>query len=88
MHIILKLTCSHQVDIFIKYFSNILFEFEQLILFVEAKSASDPLLSFAEISKPVTNGILELTSKLMESTIVPAIPFHKINPSNIIQSVG
>ncbi|XP_033188086.1 WD repeat-containing protein CG11141 isoform X2 [Bombus vosnesenskii] len=54
----------------------------------EAKSASDPLLSFAEISKPVTNGILELTSKLMESTIVPAIPFHKINPSNIIQSVG
>ncbi|XP_076760006.1 uncharacterized protein LOC143428770 isoform X2 [Xylocopa sonorina] len=54
----------------------------------EVKNASDPLLSFAEISKPVTNGILELTSKLKESTIVPAIPFHKINPTNIIQSVG
>ncbi|XP_017889988.1 uncharacterized protein LOC108630917 [Ceratina calcarata] len=55
----------------------------------ETKNPLDPgLLSFAEISKPVTNGILELTSKLKESTIVPAIPFHKINPSNIIQSVG
>ncbi|XP_015432211.1 PREDICTED: uncharacterized protein LOC107188428 [Dufourea novaeangliae] len=54
----------------------------------EAKSTLDPLSSFAEISKPVTNGILELTSKLKESAIVPAIPFHKINPTNIIQSVG
>ncbi|XP_043252991.1 WD repeat-containing protein CG11141 [Colletes gigas] len=54
----------------------------------EATNTLDPLLSFAEISKPVTNGILELTSKLKESAIVPAIPFHKINPSNIIQSVG
>uniref|UniRef100_V9IMF8 WD repeat-containing protein n=1 Tax=Apis cerana TaxID=7461 RepID=V9IMF8_APICE len=54
----------------------------------EVKDTLDSLSSFAEISKPVTNGILELTSKLMESTIVPAIPFHKINPTNIIQSVG
>ncbi|KAK1131176.1 hypothetical protein K0M31_017465 [Melipona bicolor] len=54
----------------------------------EANNISDPISSFAEISKPVTNGILEITSKLMESTIVPAIPFHKMNPSNIIQFVG
>ncbi|XP_034196480.2 uncharacterized protein LOC117612003 isoform X1 [Osmia lignaria lignaria] len=54
----------------------------------EVRNTIDPLLSLAEISKPVTNGILELTSKLKESTIVPAIPFHKINPTNIIQSVG
>lgn len=54
----------------------------------EIKSTLDPLSSFAEISKPVTTGILELTSKLKESAIVPAIPFHKINPTNIIQSVG
>ncbi|XP_043516297.1 WD repeat-containing protein CG11141 isoform X2 [Frieseomelitta varia] len=54
----------------------------------ETNNISDPLLSFAESSKPVTNGILEITSKLMESTIVPAIPFHKMNPSNIIQFVG
>ncbi|KAK2586004.1 hypothetical protein KPH14_010574 [Odynerus spinipes] len=44
--------------------------------------------SFADISKPVTTSILELTSKLRETTIMPAIPFHKINPANIIQSVG
>ncbi|XP_076640895.1 uncharacterized protein LOC143352361 [Halictus rubicundus] len=54
----------------------------------EATNTLDSLSSFAEISKPVTNGILELTSKLKESAIVPAIPFHKINPTNIIQSVG
>ncbi|XP_053975271.1 WD repeat-containing protein CG11141 isoform X1 [Hylaeus volcanicus] len=54
----------------------------------EATNTLDPLSSFAEISKPVTNGILELTTKLKESAIVPAIPFHKINPTNIIQSVG
>lgn len=52
-----------------------------------AKNILDPLSSIAEISKPVTNGILELTSKLKESAIVPAIPFHKMNPTNIIQSV-
>lgn len=55
----------------------------------DMKHSLDPgLLSFAEISNPVTDGIMELTSKLKESTIMPAIPFHKINPSNIIQSVG
>ncbi|KAG5341201.1 Y1411 protein, partial [Acromyrmex charruanus] len=54
----------------------------------ETKKTMDPLLSFAEYSKPVTNGILELTSKLKESSIVPAIPFPKIDPTNIIQSVG
>ncbi|XP_076235676.1 uncharacterized protein LOC143180037 [Calliopsis andreniformis] len=54
----------------------------------EVNNVPDALSSFAEISKPVTSGILELTSKLKESAIVPAIPFHKINPSNIIQSVG
>ncbi|KAG7198659.1 hypothetical protein KM043_006016 [Ampulex compressa] len=54
----------------------------------ETRITGEPLLSFAEISKPVTNGILELTSKLKESAIVPAIPFRKINPSNIMQSVG
>ncbi|XP_031840011.1 WD repeat-containing protein CG11141 [Nomia melanderi] len=52
------------------------------------KNILDPLSSIAEISKPVTNGILELTSKLKESSIVPAIPFHKMNPTNIIQSVS
>ncbi|XP_012220894.1 WD repeat-containing protein CG11141 [Linepithema humile] len=52
------------------------------------KNTLDPLSSFAEYSKPVANGILELTSKLKESSIVPAIPFPKINPTNIIQSVG
>ncbi|XP_043484940.1 WD repeat-containing protein CG11141 isoform X2 [Leptopilina heterotoma] len=45
-------------------------------------------ISLAQISKPVTTGILELTSKLKESSIVPAIPFHKINPTNIIQAIG
>lgn len=45
-------------------------------------------ISLAQISKPVTTGILELTSKLKESSIVPAIPFHKINPTNIIQAMG
>ncbi|XP_076675567.1 uncharacterized protein LOC143372851 isoform X2 [Andrena cerasifolii] len=54
----------------------------------EINNTPDPLSSFAEISKPVTNGILELTSKLKESAIVPAMSFHKINPTNIIQSVG
>ncbi|XP_011690300.1 PREDICTED: WD repeat-containing protein CG11141 [Wasmannia auropunctata] len=54
----------------------------------EIRKTMDPLLSFAEYSKPVANGILELTSKLKESSIVPAIPFPKINPTNIIQSVG
>lgn len=54
----------------------------------ETRKTLDSLLSFAEYSKPVTNGILELTSKLKESSIVPAIPFPKINPTNIIQSVG
>lgn len=48
----------------------------------------DSLSSFAEYSKPVTTGLLELTSKLKESTVVPAIPFHKINLTNIIQTVG
>lgn len=46
----------------------------------------DSLLSFSEYSIPV--GILGLTSKLKESNIVPTIPFSKINPTNIIQSVG
>ncbi|XP_024882624.1 WD repeat-containing protein CG11141 [Temnothorax curvispinosus] len=54
----------------------------------ETRNTLDPLSSFAEYSKPVANGILELTSKLKESSIVPAIPFPKINPTNIIQSVG
>ena len=54
----------------------------------EINNTPDPLSSFAEMSKPVTNGILELTSKLKESAIVPAMSFHKINPTNIIQSVG
>lgn len=40
--------------------------------------------SFAEYSKPVTDGILELTTKLKGTTI----SFHKINPTNIIQTVG
>ncbi|OAD61188.1 hypothetical protein WN48_00507 [Eufriesea mexicana] len=61
---------------------------ETNVLSSEVKNRLDPLISLAEISKPVTNGILGLTSKLMESTIVPAIPFNKINPTNIIQSVG
>lgn len=54
----------------------------------ETRNTLDSLSSFAEYSKPVTNGILELTSKLKDSSIVPAIPFSKINPTNIIQSVG
>ena len=54
----------------------------------ETNNTPDPLSSFAEMSKPVTNGILELTSKLKDSAIVPAMSFHKINPTNIIQSVG
>ncbi|KAM0729678.1 WD repeat-containing protein [Formica fusca] len=54
----------------------------------ETTNMLDPLLSFAEYSKPVANGILGLTSKLKESNIVPTIPFSKINPTNIIQSVG
>ncbi|EZA50351.1 WD repeat-containing protein CG11141 isoform X1 [Ooceraea biroi] len=54
----------------------------------ETKIALDPLSSFAEYSKPVTDGILELTWKLKENSIVPAIPFAKISPTNIIQSVG
>ncbi|XP_011876244.1 PREDICTED: WD repeat-containing protein CG11141 isoform X2 [Vollenhovia emeryi] len=57
-------------------------------IFAEMRQTLDPLMSFAEYSKPVANGILELTSKLKESSIVPAIPFPKINPTNIIQSVG
>lgn len=58
------------------------------IKLLEINNTPDPLSSFAEMSKPVTNGILELTSKLKESAIVPAMSFHKINPTNIIQSVG
>lgn len=54
----------------------------------DAISDQDSATSFADISKPVTSSILELTSKLRESAIMPAIPFHKINPANIIQSVG
>ncbi|XP_011139207.1 WD repeat-containing protein CG11141 [Harpegnathos saltator] len=54
----------------------------------ETRTTLDPLSSFAECSKPVTIGLLELTSKLKESTVVSAIPFHKINSTNIIQTVG
>ncbi|XP_012533365.2 WD repeat-containing protein CG11141 [Monomorium pharaonis] len=61
---------------------------ENNIFTEETRTTLDPLLSFAEYSKPVANGILELTSKLKESNIVPAISFPKINPTNIIQSVG
>ncbi|KAL6265330.1 hypothetical protein P5V15_002131 [Pogonomyrmex californicus] len=61
---------------------------ENNIFTEETRRTLDPLLSFAEYSKPVANGILELTSKLKESNIVPAIPFPKINPTNIIQSVS
>ncbi|XP_014488983.1 PREDICTED: WD repeat-containing protein CG11141 [Dinoponera quadriceps] len=53
----------------------------------ETRSTMDPLSSFAEYSKPVATGLLELTSKLKESTVMPAIPFHKINSTNIIQTV-
>lgn len=53
----------------------------------EARTTLDSLSSFAEYSKPVTTGLLELTSKLKESAIMPAIPFHKVNSTNI-QSVG
>lgn len=59
-----------------------------ICLIGNARNTLDPLSSFAEYSKPVANGILELTSKLKESSIVPAIPFPKISPTNIIQSVG
>lgn len=55
---------------------------------VESEDPRDPLASLAEISKPVTAGILGLTSKLKENSIVPAIPFYKINPSNIMQAMG
>ncbi|XP_012272328.1 WD repeat-containing protein CG11141 [Orussus abietinus] len=48
---------------------------------------TESLGSIAGISNPVT-GILEFTSKLKKSAIVPAIPFHKINPTNIIQSIS
>ncbi|XP_078047877.1 uncharacterized protein LOC144475652 isoform X2 [Augochlora pura] len=61
---------------------------ETNVFSTEATNSLHPLSSFAEISKPVTNGILELTSKLKESAIVSAIPFHKMNPANIIQSVS
>ncbi|XP_029177260.1 WD repeat-containing protein CG11141 [Nylanderia fulva] len=54
----------------------------------EMSNTLDPLLSFAEYSKPVASSILGLTSKLKESNIVPTIVFPKINPTNIIQSVG
>ncbi|XP_015594722.1 WD repeat-containing protein CG11141 [Cephus cinctus] len=55
---------------------------------INMESLIDPLASIAEISRPVTAGILELTSKLKESSIVPAIPFRKINPTNFIQSMS
>lgn len=53
----------------------------------DTKTALDPLSSFVEYSKPVTGGILELTSKFKESNIVPAISFSISSPTNIIQSV-
>ncbi|KAG8040699.1 hypothetical protein G9C98_002695 [Cotesia typhae] len=46
----------------------------------------EPLGSFAEISKPVTAGIIGLTTKLKENSI--PIPFYKISPSNIIQALS
>ncbi|XP_043280141.1 WD repeat-containing protein CG11141 [Venturia canescens] len=54
----------------------------------EPEEPRDPLASLAEMSKPVTAGILGLTSKLKDNSIVPAIPFYKINPSNIMQAMG
>ncbi|XP_066594452.1 WD repeat-containing protein CG11141 [Prorops nasuta] len=54
----------------------------------EVNAMSDSLTSIVEISKPVTNSILELTFKLKESTIVPSIPFHKINTSSLVQSLS
>ncbi|XP_072755192.1 WD repeat-containing protein CG11141 [Anoplolepis gracilipes] len=54
----------------------------------EISNTLDPLSSFAEYSEPVANSILGLTSRLTENNIVPTIPFSKINPTNIIQSVG
>ena len=54
----------------------------------EPDESRDPLTSLAEMSKPVTAGILGLTLKLKDNSIVPSIPFYKINPSNIIQAMG
>ena len=79
--------CFSNLDI-IRYKIVIELSLNYYFLTEETKKTMDPLLSFAEYSKPVTNGILELTSKLKESNIVPAIPFPKIDPTNIIQSVG
>ncbi|KAK0077997.1 hypothetical protein PV325_003188 [Microctonus aethiopoides] len=52
------------------------------------EETKDSLSSFVEISKPVTASILGITSKLKENSIVPTIPFYKINPNNIIQAIS
>ena len=39
-----------------------------------------------DLSKPVTSGILELASKLKESSIVN-LPFNKIKSSSLMQSI-
>ncbi|XP_015125096.1 WD repeat-containing protein CG11141 [Diachasma alloeum] len=55
---------------------------------VESPEETKDSLTFAEISKPVTAGILGLTSRIKENSIVPSIPFYKISPSNIIQAMS
>ncbi|XP_015517957.2 WD repeat-containing protein CG11141 isoform X1 [Neodiprion pinetum] len=63
-------------------------ETDTLLSVPEVETTTDPLPSLAEISKPIAAGIMELTSKFKESSIVPAIPLLKINPSNLIQSIS
>ncbi|XP_063980841.1 WD repeat-containing protein CG11141 [Diachasmimorpha longicaudata] len=55
---------------------------------VESPEETKDTLTFAEFSKPVTAGILGLTSKIKENSLVPSLPFYKISSSNIIQEIS
>ncbi|OXU23452.1 hypothetical protein TSAR_001636 [Trichomalopsis sarcophagae] len=44
--------------------------------------------SASQSNRPVTWAFTDLTTKLKSSSIVPAIPFHKINPTNLMQSTS
>nr|XP_050851053.1 WD repeat-containing protein CG11141 isoform X1 [Vespula vulgaris] len=60
----------------------------RIAYFPDTSAFKDSTSPFPELSKSVTAGIMELTNKLRETAIMPAIPFHKINPTSIIQSVS
>ncbi|XP_014217310.1 WD repeat-containing protein CG11141 [Copidosoma floridanum] len=69
---ILRLSCYPEID----------------ILETVPHESLEQITPIAESSKPIAWGLSDITSKLKSSSIVPAIPFHKINPTSIMQATS